>query len=72
MIPVGSRAVRKLIEKYQPLISLHCDIPGARGQDTKIGKATCYSVGSEYGEALLRGVIIKIDEKNVKRLFVCG
>ena len=72
MVPVGSTAVRKSIEKYQPLIGLHGHIHEARGE-TKIGRTVCYNPGSEYGEGVLRGIIVNIDEKSVKsRLFVSG
>jgi Icc-related predicted phosphoesterase len=72
MVPVGSTSIRKLIEKYQPLIGLHGHIHEARGE-TKIGRTVCYNPGSEYGEGILRGIIVNIDEKSVKsRLFVSG
>jgi len=72
MIPVGSTTVRKMIEKYQPLMSLHGHIHEARGE-TKIGRTVCYNPGSEYGEGVLRGIIVNIDERKVKsRLFVSG
>ncbi len=72
MIAVGSTAVRKTIEKYQPMMALHGHIHEARGE-AKIGKTICYNPGSEYGEGILRGIIVNIDEKGVKsRLFVSG
>jgi Icc-related predicted phosphoesterase len=72
MVPVGSTTIRKLIEKYQPLMGLHGHIHEARGE-TKIGRTVCYNPGSEYGEGILRGIIVNIDEKSVKsRLFVSG
>jgi len=72
MIPVGSTAVRKAIEKYQPLMGLHGHIHEARGE-ARIGRTVCYNPGSEYGEGILRGIIVNVDEKKVKsRLFVSG
>jgi Icc-related predicted phosphoesterase len=72
MIPVGSTAVRNAIEQYQPLMGLHGHIHEARGE-ARIGRTVCYNPGSEYGEGILRGVIVNIDEKKVKsRLFVSG
>jgi len=41
-IPAGSTAVRRMIEKYQPLMGLHGHIHEARG-DAKIGRTVCYS-----------------------------
>ena len=72
MVPVGSKSVRKMIEKYQPLMGLHGHIHEARGE-AKIGRTVCYNPGSEYGEGILRGVIVYIEEKGIKsRLFVSG
>ncbi len=72
MIAVGSTAVRSAIEKYQPMMGLHGHIHEARGE-AKIGKTVCYNPGSEYGEGILRGIVVNIDEKGIKsRLFVSG
>jgi hypothetical protein len=60
MIPVGSTAVRKIIEKYQPMIGLHGHIHESRAV-SKIGRTTCINPGSEYGEGFLRGVAIDMD-----------
>ena len=45
----GSKAVRKAIEKYQPLLGLHGHIHESQSV-AKIGKTTCVKPGSEYGE----------------------
>lgn len=58
MVPVGSKAVRKAIEKYQPLLSLHGHIHESRSAQ-KIGKTMCINPGSEYGEGVLRGVVLE-------------
>ena len=63
--PVGSVAVRKMIEKYQPLLGLHGHIHESRAA-TNIGKTLCVNPGSEYGEGILRGVVIELDEEKVK------
>jgi Icc-related predicted phosphoesterase len=55
----GSPAVREAIEKYQPLLSLHGHIHEARNV-TRIGRTTAVNPGSEYGEGVLRGVIVSI------------
>ena len=55
----GSLAVREAIEKYQPLLSLHGHIHEARNV-TRIGRTTAVNPGSEYGEGVLRGVIVSI------------
>ncbi len=53
----GSPAVRKAIEKYQPMLGLHGHIHEAQGM-VKIGRTTCINPGSEYGEGILRGCLV--------------
>lgn len=63
--PVGSKAVREIIERYQPLLSLHGHIhesPGFR----KIGRTLCVNPGSEYAEGILRAVLINLERDRVK------
>jgi uncharacterized protein len=55
----GSQAVRDAIERYQPLLSLHGHIHESRNV-TKIGRTTAVNPGSEYGEGVLRGIIVSI------------
>lgn len=72
MAPVGSTSVRQAIEKFQPLLGLHGHIHEARGR-CKIGKTLCLNPGSEYGEGILRGVIVNVDETSIKSVqFVSG
>ncbi|MCL6444907.1 MAG: metallophosphoesterase [Alicyclobacillus sp.] len=73
-IGAGSTAVREAIEKYQPIVTLHGHIHESRGKVT-IGKSVCLNPGSEYGEGILRGVIVNLDERNKRFLssqFVAG
>jgi Icc-related predicted phosphoesterase len=65
MIHVGSQAVRQAIEKHGPLLGLHGHIHEARGF-AKIGRTLCINPGSEYGEGILRGALVNLDEKSVK------
>jgi len=62
MIPVGSKAVRNAIERYQPLLGLHGHIHESRAA-TKLNKTLCINPGSEYGEGILRGVVISLNDK---------
>ena len=55
----GSQAVRTAIERYQPLLSLHGHIHESRNV-TRIGRTTAVNPGSEYGEGVLRGIIVSI------------
>ena len=65
MMAGGSTSVRKAVETYQPLLGLHGHIHEAKGF-VKIGSTLCLNPGSEYGEGLLRGALLNIDEKGVK------
>jgi Icc-related predicted phosphoesterase len=64
MVPVGSKAVRQAIEKYQPLVGLHGHIHESRSAQ-KIGKTLCINPGSEYGEGVLRGVVLELSRKGL-------
>ncbi|HJW76351.1 MAG TPA: metallophosphoesterase [Thermoleophilia bacterium] len=55
--PVGSRAVREAIERFQPLLGLHGHIHESRGIQ-HLGRTTCVNPGSEYTEGLLRSAVI--------------
>jgi Icc-related predicted phosphoesterase len=58
--PVGSTAVRRVIEDFQPLVSLHGHIHEGRGAVT-IGATLCVNPGSDYPEGVLRGAIVRLD-----------
>jgi len=64
-IHVGSRAVAKMIEKYQPLLGLHGHIHESRGVQ-KIRKTTIINPGSEYSEGILKGVVVILEKGKVK------
>jgi Icc-related predicted phosphoesterase len=67
MGPAGSEAVRALIEKYQPSLSLHGHIHESRGV-ARIGRTVCLNPGSEYSEGVLHGVLFELDRrKGLKR-----
>lgn len=65
-IPVGSLAVRKAIEKYQPMLGLHGHIHESKGV-THIGRTLCINPGSEYSEGILHGVIVDISKGKVDK-----
>jgi len=67
MTHAGSKSVRYVIEKYQPLVSLHGHIHESFGF-CKIGRTYCVNPGSEYAEGILRAFLVEIDGKKVKRL----
>jgi hypothetical protein len=64
-IHVGSTTVREVIEKHKPLLGLHGHIHESRGF-IKIGRTLCINPGSEYGEGIMRGALINLDERGVK------
>ena len=67
MIPVGSTSVRKIIEKYQPLITLHGHVHESPGF-IKIGRTRCLNPGSEYGEGILRGYLVELNGEKITKL----
>jgi Icc-related predicted phosphoesterase len=65
MTGVGSKAVREIIQKYQPSIGLHGHVHESTGA-IRLGKTICINPGSEYNDGVLRGAIVTIDEKKKK------
>lgn len=63
---LGSVAVREAIEETQPLLTLHGHIHESGGSVT-IGRTTAINVGSEYGEGVLRGVLLIIGDGKLLR-----
>lgn len=59
---VGSKSVRELIEKHQPLMGLHGHIHESAGRQ-ELGKTTCINPGSDYTSGILYACLIKIDAK---------
>jgi Icc-related predicted phosphoesterase len=67
MVPVGSKAVRKMIEKYQPFLGLHGHIHESSGC-IKIGRTHCVNPGSEYAEGIIRAFLIEFKGEKLSRL----
>jgi Icc-related predicted phosphoesterase len=67
MVPVGSKTVRKIIERYQPLLALHGHIHESPGF-AKIGRTQCLNPGSEYGEGILKGFLVELDGPKITQL----
>jgi Icc-related predicted phosphoesterase len=63
---VGSSAVRTAIERHQPPLALHGHIHESRGA-VKIGRTLSINPGSEYNDGILRGAIVTLSEKGLKR-----
>jgi uncharacterized protein len=71
-IPVGSTAVRRLIEEVQPLLALHGHIHESRGE-TRIGRTLALNSGSEYNTGRLHGVVVRLGlDRIISHQFVVG
>jgi Icc-related predicted phosphoesterase len=64
-IPVGSTAVRRLIEEYQPALALHGHIHESRGI-VGIGRTVCINPGSNYGTGRIDGAVVELDSNGVR------
>jgi Icc-related predicted phosphoesterase len=64
-IPVGSTAVRQLIEEFQPLLALHGHIHESRGV-THIGRTVAINPGSDYSGGRIDGCIVDLSDSGVK------
>ena len=64
MVSVGSQATLKLIEKYQPLLSLHGHIHEGKG-NRKYRKTLCINPGSMYEQGILMGALIDLKPNKV-------
>lgn len=64
LTPVGSEAVRSLIEECQPVLSLHGHIHESRAT-VKIGRTVAINPGSAYTEGVLQGVLISLSGDRV-------
>ncbi|MEA1993131.1 MAG: phosphoesterase [Euryarchaeota archaeon] len=63
---VGSKAVYEAEKEYQPMIGLHGHIHESYASEV-IGNTPVVNPGSEYGEGILRGFIIELDENGVDK-----
>jgi hypothetical protein len=64
MMPVGSRSVMSVIDKYQPLLGLHGHIHEGKGT-RKYKKTLCINPGSMYEQGMLNGVVIELKSQKV-------
>jgi len=60
MESVGSEAVRRVLEEYQPMLGLHGHIHESRGA-VRLGSTLAVNPGSEYGDGVLCGALLEID-----------
>ena len=65
---VGSQSVRNIIEKYQPLVTLHGHIHESPGA-ISIGRTMCFNAGSEYSKGILNAYLIILEEKKISDFY---
>jgi Icc-related predicted phosphoesterase len=60
----GSTAVRDALARHQPMLGLHGHIHESQAA-AKVGRTLCVNPGSEYGEGVLKGCLIRIADGQV-------
>ena len=65
MKPAGSPAVRRMIERVQPLLTLHGHIHESPGH-ARLGRTLAINAGSEYAEGIMKAAIINLESARVK------
>jgi hypothetical protein len=65
LIPVGSHAVRKIVDQYQPLLGLFGHVHEGKGA-VRLGKTLCINPGSMYEQGRLLGALINLDRDKIK------
>jgi uncharacterized protein len=63
--PVGSTAVRRLIEERQPLLGVHGHVHEAAGE-YRLGATICVNPGSEANNGILRGYLVDVSDGEVE------
>lgn len=71
MVPVGSTAVRQLIEDFQPMLSLHGHVHESPGA-TRIGRTLSINPGSDYHTGRINGCLLQLRGSDVRHQFVTG
>jgi len=64
MVSVGSKSVLKVIEKYQPLLSVHGHIHEGKGT-RKYKRTLCINAGSQYEQGILQGIVVDLQPKKI-------
>ena len=64
-IPVGSTAVRQLIDEYQPALAVHGHIHESRGI-VAIGRTVCINPGSNYSSGRIDGAVVELTGDRVR------
>ncbi len=64
LIPVGSKAVLELIEKYDPLLGLFGHVHEGKGT-RKYRNTLCINPGSMYEQGMLHGAVVELKPRKV-------
>ncbi|MEW6402447.1 MAG: metallophosphoesterase [Chloroflexota bacterium] len=64
LVPVGSKSVLAVLDKYQPLLGLHGHIHEGKGT-RKYKKTLCINPGSMYEQGILHGAIVELKPQKV-------
>jgi len=62
MQSVGSEGVRRVLERYEPMLGLHGHIHESSGA-IRLGRTLAINPGSEYGDGVLCGALLEVDGK---------
>lgn len=65
LAPVGSTALRAVIEQAQPLLGLHGHIHEGRGV-SRIGRTLCVNPGSMYEQGTLLGALVTLGRNKIE------
>lgn len=65
MVPVGSTAVRRVLERHAPMLGLHGHIHESRGM-ARLGPTVCVNPGSDYNTGILKGAIVRLRGSHVE------
>jgi uncharacterized protein len=63
--PVGSTAVRRVIQERQPVLGVHGHVHEAAGEH-RIGATLCVNPGSEANHGILRGYLVDVADGEVQ------
>ncbi len=64
LVPVGSKSVLAVLDKYQPLLGLHGHIHEGKGT-RKYKKTLCINPGSMYEQGILHGAVVELKPQKV-------
>jgi uncharacterized protein len=64
LVPVGSKSVLTVLDKYEPLLGLHGHIHEGKGT-RKYKKTLCINPGSMYEQGILHGAIVELKPQKV-------